>query len=365
MRSLIPTLSLVLLVLSVAACEGCDADPLGRVPQPGGIQGRICDPSVEKEGIFGARVYVAVANGDQTTREIATVSSADGSFLLEGVPAGTHTVFVERGSFRTELPNVEVEEEKITELEPDECLAPTEVTMTVYRGHDRVEDVLGRLGYTDFTVVETNHRTQDRDENTPSWIVEAFSNFEDFANNDILFINCGAHEWALEEAQAEERALAIENLRRFVAEGGSIYLSDWSYDLMEELYPDAVDWLGDDEFYNDAESGVEQFFIGHVVDEQIAGVLGLERASLRYEQNRIAIPLELGAGARALIVAGIEVDSDDGNRFFADVPVLLEYQPAVLDFGASPGRIIYTTFHNGDTNTPDMDEVLRAIIYSL
>lgn len=365
MRSLISTLTLFLLALSTSACEGCDADALGRVPQPGAIQGRICDPSVEKEGIFGARVYVAVENGDQTTREISTVSGADGSFLLEGVPAGSHTVYVERGSFRTELPNVEVEEEKITEIDPGECLAPTQVSMTVYQGHDRVEDVLGRLGYTDFTVVTTNHRPQDRDENTPSWIVEAFSNFDDFANNDILFINCGAHEWALEEAEEEARALAIENLRRFVAEGGSIYLSDWSYDLMEELYPDAVDWLGDDEYYNDAESGIEQYFVGDVVDEQIAGVLGLQRAALRYEQNRIAIPLELGVGARALIVADIEVEGADENRFFADVPVLLEYQPAVLDFGASPGRIIYTTFHNGNANTPDMDEVLRAIIYSL
>lgn len=365
MRTVISALFLSFCFLVLSACEGCEADPLGRVPQPGGIQGRICDPSVEKAGIFGARVYVAVENADQTTREISTVSDADGGFLLEGVPAGTHTVYVERGSFGTELPNIEVEEEKITEIDPGECVAPTEVTMTVYEGHDRVEEVLLRLGYTDFTVVPTHYRMQDRDESTPSWIVESFSNFDDFSHNDILFINCGAHEWALEEADEDARAVALENLRRFVVEGGSIYLSDWSYDLLEELYPDAVDWMGDDAFYNDAESGVAQDFIGNVLDEQIAVVLNLDRASLRYEQNRIAMPMTLGAGTRPLILADIKVATENGIELYPDVPVLLEYQPAVLDFGASPGRIIYTTFHNGSANTSDMDEVLRAIIYSL
>lgn len=354
------------LMWSLLACDACEVEPLGDVPQPGAISGRVCDPSAAQDGIYGARVYVVVEVTADSTREITTVTDSEGNFLLEGVPAGTYTVYVERGSFRTELPEVTVEEELTTELDTDACLAPTTVTMTVFEGHDSVEEVLERLGYLDYTMVPTFYRPQDRDDTTPSWIVEAFYRYEDFAANDILFINCGAHEWALDRATEEELAIAFENLRRFVVEGGSIYLSDWSYDLLEALYPDAVDWMGADALYNDAEHGLAQFFVGEVLDTEIAAVLGLDRASLRYEQNRIAIPETLGEGANALIVADIEVEDIDGQSLeLLDVPVLFEFRPPVLTPNAQPGRIIYTTFHNGSSNTPDMDEVLRAIIFAL
>lgn len=352
--------------LALAACEGCEVTALQKVLQPGAIAGRVCDPSEAEEPIYGARVWVVVDLSNGTERKVETVTDADGRFLLEEVPPGIYTLYVRRGSFRTELEGVVVEEEQVTKIEDESCLSPEVVTMTVYEGHDSVEDVLTRLGYTGFSVVETHHRANERDESTPSWIVEAFSDYERMAENDILFINCGAHEWALERAEESELAVAFENLRRFVAEGGSVYLSDWSYDLLEALYPDAVDWLGDDALENDAERGLSQFFVGTVLDESIAAALGVERAALHYEQSRIAIPIALGEGARALISADIDVDGESGPTTLEGVPVLLEYRPVVL--GGDPnevGRILFTTFHNGAANTEDMDEVLRAMVFSL
>ena len=92
-------------------------------------------------------------------------------------------------------------------------------------------------------------------------------------------------------------------------------------------------------------------------------ILARDRASLKYEQGRIAVPVSLGEGSRALIMADIVVD-DGGDRTVTDVPVLLEHRPPTLE-GSAEGRIIYTTFHNGSDNTEAMDEVLRAIVYSL
>ena len=350
-----------LLALSLMpGCEACDAQPLSEVPQPGSISGRVCDPSGNGTGLYGARVFVGVTLSDGTVAERSTVTDGEGRFIIEDIPAGTYVVEVERGSFTQNVVDVVVEEEIETEINA-ECIEAREVSMVVFDGHDNVQDVLSRLGFTNFDVIPTFHRRQDRDEDTESWLITHFGNYENIADRDIIFINCGAHEWALEEADFDEVNDALENLRRFVREGGSLYMSDWSYDIFERLYPEAVEWVGDDTTRNDAEVGISQNFLGSIADATIEGDIGVARASLRYELGRIATPAELGAGSRALVTADIEIE---GGEVLADTPVLFEHKPIDLPPN-SDGRVIFTTFHNGEGNTEDMDAVLRAIVFSL
>jgi hypothetical protein len=357
-------LGLLALPLFLTNCN-CDVEGLAEIPEPGSITGRLCDPG-QGEGIAGAKVWVEVDYGGGVVDTIATETDENGDFELKGLPAGTYTVEFKRGSFTTEVEEVTVEEEMVTEIEGGQCIAAEDVVLTVYSGHDSVQDVLNRLGYFNFNVVETHHRSSDRDDNTPSWLVEHFADYEAFSFNDILFINCGAHEWAFESggvANSGDLSLAMNNLRRFVEEGGSIYLSDWSYDLLEALYPNAVDWLGDDATHNDAEKGLAQDFLGRVQDAEMAASLGESEVNLKYELSRIAVPLSLGPGTDPLILANIRVEEESGEAGdYFDVPVLLRYRPTDDE---SSGRVIYTTFHNGNDNTEDMDYVLRAIIFSL
>ncbi len=350
--------------LVLLALSGCQCDEgLDPVVYPGEIAGRVCDPG-EAVGIGYARVFVEVPRADGSTQEVETVTDAQGAFVLEDVPPGTYTLRVQAGSFTSALDGVEVKEEERTEIEDADCLKPDTIAMTVYDGHDSVEQVLARLGYTDVLVVDTHHESGEHDENTPSWLVEAFGVYDDFSSNDILFINCGPHEWAVDNADPGDLETVLTNLRRFVEDGGSLYLSDWAYDLFELLYPDAVDWYGDDDVRNDAERGVAQDFLAFVQDEELASLIGNGQAFLKYDFSRIALPQELGGGANPLMTASIQYEDDDGNVLtLDDVPVLLEFLPvALVD---DPGRIIYTTFHNGANNTRDMDETLRAIIFSL
>lgn len=342
------------------ACE----EDVSRVILPGTITGRICDPGAGL-GIFGATVWVEEEQADGSIRVIDTTSDADGAFTLEDVPVGTWNLFVRRGSFRATLEGVEVREEETTELDEAACIPPVDVTMTVYAGHDSVEDVLSRLGYADYTLVETHDRAFERPEDQPSWLVEEFGTLANFQDNDILFINCGAHEWAVEKATDAELAQVLTNLRTFVGQGGSIYMSDWAYDLFELLYPDAVEWYGDDDVENAAERGQQQDFLGFIQDPVIAAEMTSARASLRYNQGRIAMPTGLGEGARALVVADVDVeDENDNTERLQDVPVLIEYRPPAGD-PETVGRVLYTTFHNGAQNTEDMDAILRAMIFSL
>ncbi len=350
--------SALALTAMFSACQ-CD-EGLAVIPLPGNITGRVCDPG-QHSGIYNARVYVVVQKGDKT-EEIEAFTAADGSFDLGGIPPGTYDLLVSRGSFTTSVPGVVVEEDKTTALDTADCLAPETVNMTVYTGHDSVEDVLTRLGYDDFVTFDTLSGTTEHDENTPSWFVEAFGDAAAIADQNILFINCGAHEWALDQATNNDVERSLQNLRDFVESGGNIYFSDWAYDLVELLYPDAVEWAGDDGVENEAQVGKEQEFVATVVDGELATILGRSRASLRFNQSRIAIAEELGPTARALLLADVLADDGaGGTTSLPQVPVLLEVRPA----GEAGGRIMFTSFHNGTENTPDMDDVLRAMIFAL
>lgn len=341
------------------ASAACIEDEFARVPQPGQISGRVCDPG-EGGGVIGASVWVEYLAADGTSRQTkVAITDAEGKYVIEGVPAGEQVVKIQRGSFQAEVRGVTVREEETTELSTDEeqCTAIAFVDMTVYNGHDNVQEVLGRLGYDDFDIIETHHRRQDRPDGTESWLVTEFGDYENFKDNDILFINCGAHEWALE---GEGVDVALRNLRDFVANGGSIYLSDWAYSLLEAMYPDAIDWVGEDANPRAARVGTSQTFVADVHDSLIKQTLARPRATLRFEQGNIAMVEEItGDYVEALITADIETD---GNGTLKDAPVLLRVNAPNNPNG---GRVIYTSFHNGNSNTPDMDELLRAIIFSL
>jgi hypothetical protein len=348
----------LLLGLSFSGCS-CEEE-LGHIPDPGAITGRVCDPG-EHSGIYNARVYVVVNRGGKV-EEVDAFTDAEGHFDLEGVPPGTYDLQVARGSFTTTVEDVVVAEAETTALDEADCLAPDVVNMTVYTGHDSVEEVLARLGYTDFEIVDTLSGSSEHDDTTPSWFTAAFGDAAAFADQDILFVNCGAHEWALDNADPQDVQRALDNLRDFVEAGGNIYFSDWAYDLVEALYPDAVDWVGDDLVRDDAQRGKQQDFVADVVDAEMAAILGRARATLRFNQGRIALAERLGPIARPLLNADITADDGNGGtETLSQVPVLLEILPA----GESGGRILFTSFHNGASNTPDMDDILRAIVFAL
>jgi hypothetical protein len=118
-------ISAVLVTLWLAACA---KDDLEGVAQPtnvplectddagcaGTVQGRICDDALG-EWVTGALVSITVG-----PRAYATNTSASGMFSLHDVPAGEHTVVVERGAFSAEYP-VTVKAERISFVGSASC----------------------------------------------------------------------------------------------------------------------------------------------------------------------------------------------------------------------------------------------------
>ena len=351
-------LSVVLAAVALGGCN-CGLAPLSHIVGPGSIVGRVCDPG-EGKGVYGADVYV-VAGKDG--HKVSTLSDADGQFDLTDVPPGTYTVYVERGSFSTTVESVVVTEGAVTTLDESTCIAPTVSKLLVVSGHDSVESVLQRLGYFNFSLIDSHFR--DHTSTTPSWFVQAFSDLATIEQNDIVFINCGPHEWALDDADPQAVDHALANLRAYVAQGGSLYVSDWAYDILERLYPDAATWYGHDYTEDSAQKAIAQTFVGHIASPDLAAAMGSATVSLAFEQSQVAVAVSLGPTATALITADVDVKVSRNNTdTLTNVPVLFEVHPADLAPG-SKGRVIYTSFHNGPNNTADMDAVLRAIVFTL
>jgi hypothetical protein len=340
-----------LLLVLVAGCQ-CDLSPLSHIVGPGSIDGRVCDPG-QGQGIFGADVYV-VSRGEK----VSTTTDGNGDFTLNDVPPGTYTLYVEKGSFSTSQANIKVSEDKATKLDQAQCIKPEASQMLVVSGHDSVETVLTKLGYDNFLLVDSHYN--DHTSSSPSWFLQAFSDESKITPYDIVFINCGAHEWALDNFDPTQVNAALENLRTYVKNGGQLYISDWAYDIMNRLYPDAATWYGDGT-ENAAQKAVAQSFTGNVVDHDLSGALGKSSASIVLPQSEVAIATALGATSTALITADLDVEtSRNHTTHMTNIPVLFETKP-----DGATGRVLFTSFHNGSANTADMDEVLRAIVFTL
>ena len=106
----------------------------------GGVSGRICAPS-QNVYVADAEVYIEFEDGTR----LSTQTDADGYFTLEGVPVGTYTVHVEKGSFGATF-DVTITEGTITELAQDECLEGDIEIAVVTGSYDDVGGILTRLG---------------------------------------------------------------------------------------------------------------------------------------------------------------------------------------------------------------------------
>jgi hypothetical protein len=311
-----------------------DGDPVP-TEGAGGIRGRICSPS-EHAYVVGAEVYVETDDG-----LISTVTDGDGWFLLENVPAGDHTVMVEKGSFHTTF-DVTVEADEVTELAEEECLSAEEVSVAVVTGqYDSIQVVLDRLGveYTLVNGVSGNAHVN---------LLRTPAELEKY---DIVFFNCGMNDnWLTYKSEI------AANLRDYVSNGGSVYVSDWSYFLAEVAYPDMIEFIGEDSMSGSAYVGEMGSVQGIVKDPTMIAALGSDTAQLNYDLPSWAAPEKPGTGK--VLIRGTFTYIDGWSYRETDGPLAARQEDG-------DGTIVYTSFHNERQMTFDMDVLLEEIILSL
>ena len=301
----------------------------------GAVAGRICDPS-GASWVVGAMVSTWFEG-----MQVFTLTDADGSFLLTGLPPGDHTLLVEKGSFTTSF-DVTVTGGEVFTLPEPECLDPGTVNIAVVTGdYDRIEGILDGLGL--------GYDTFDGTQGTA--FISFLGDPTALAAYDIVFVNCGLS-WDWYGSGAAIGA----SLRAYVEGGGSLYVSDWSAGLVEAAYPDLVDWYGADEVITEALAGAAGTYKGVVVDANMQALLGAQQADLSFDYNNWAIAEKEAQSATTLVRGKAPLDA--GGEVPGS-PLALRYD------SAGAGSLLFTSFHNESQNTLDMDLLLLEIILSL
>ncbi|MEQ8273142.1 MAG: choice-of-anchor D domain-containing protein [Deltaproteobacteria bacterium] len=271
----------------------------------GDIQGRICDLS-QSGPVVGALVYVDTPGG-----RIQTTTNANGDYVLTCVPVGGHTVHAEKGQWSVSSSAV-VDAYVTTVLPGQQCLEPTSANVAVIHGaYDNIENILATNGvpydfYMDAATLVGN----------PTLL----------GTYDILFINCGWDETI--GLTPPHRA----NIEAFVDGGGSLYTSDYAYDVIEMIWPDAIDFYGDDTVQNAAQAAT--FFRGYVGIVHPGLSIALNHPSQIYIDASYVGTVSAGPGTTVYL---------EGPR-----PGVGPASPFMVSFTPSPtsGRVFSTDFHN-------------------
>jgi hypothetical protein len=257
-------------------------------------------------------------------------------------------------------------------------------TAIVLGDFDTVEQLIQEVSLT--TNVRAEIHKYDGFTDGPHWEAEADETFERPAlqvedllrsdavdaldNFDTTFFSCGMrgvadhiYNGVGEDNHLVDDGTVIENLRATISHGRALYFSDWTYDLLERSYPDAVTWLGDDEILDDAQRGQPGDVTARVVHEGLADAMEVPVGSqieLIFNQGGWAVPLEVSdpsgdvTAAEVLVAGDISYDDPEGGGILEATDV-----PLVFSLEIGRGRVVYTAFHSEAQITEDARDVLR------
>jgi len=174
-------------------------------------------------------------------------TGVDGTFTLRGVAEGEQTVVVEKGLFRRST-TLRVTACTDNPLDPSASRLPASPAeglvprIAVVTGDfDRMEDVLSELGLAadTFDLHEGSSEALGRGGSEEGSALLA--DRTRLMGYDIVFVDCGALV-AEPSFHAGLDAAMTGNLRAFVEDGGRLYVTDNAYDLVEQSYPQLVDF---------------------------------------------------------------------------------------------------------------------------
>lgn len=348
------SLSALLLLPALAAC-GQD-NGFAKVTDYGGvyessITGRVCD-ATRNVWLEGATVYTHIIVDNELVGTAEAVTNADGWFQLAELRNDTtYTVYVQYGSSVIDQYDVDIEGSQDVELPEPECSTALASAVAVVSGdYDEVNAVLARFGITDTFQVNGQTGTD---------LVHFLASADNLAQYEaVVFAGGHIEEDVLYDTDGSDVdgdvASVLEAIRTYVQGGGTVWATDWSYDLVEAIWPSAVEWVGDDSNPNDAQLGEPDAADATVRDRELADAIGTSAVRVQFDLDTWPVAQSVGDGVTIYetVDAPWRFGMESGTQ--ADAPVALE-------FGDGKGHVVYTSW-TLDANAGDGEAVIRYLL---
>jgi hypothetical protein len=280
-----------------------------------------------------------------------TYSRPDGTFDLPAYQAGDQYLVVQKGQFRrvrpfSVAPGLQAVPGPLTRLpgKTDDAAGDTTPHMLIWPGQwDHIEKSLTKIGVTDFELF------------APGLDLNAYANkMKALGDYHVVFLPCSG---SLADSSLGSGGPACTisvdpqlkaATKAFVAQGGKLYVSDWSYEYVRQSWPGAITWVGEtSQLGSGCQSGG--------ADEPAQ----FDDASLRDWMTAIGEGNAVLKSAWSTIAKVNPVASIDENgatftqtpKVWASVKQPGGTYPATVSLQDRCGRVLYSTYHTEGSDT--------------
>lgn len=183
---------------------------------------------------------------------------------------------------------------------------------------------------------------------------------------DAVFVNSGARgfgevQWnGIEDDDAfVADPEVIERVRTYVeGNGRTLVVSDWSYDLVEAVWPEKVKFYQDESgVYDAAQVAVAGQLTAQLQDEGLKAEVGSDTMSVHFDYSDWTFVESVADDVEVFATGDVEykVSESEGYATAEGVPLLLSFE-------AGRGQVIFTSFH-WNSQTPGLsDALLTAMV---
>lgn len=341
--------------LMVAACSEQGFTPV----QPnvddldvGGVSGRVCDP-VSLTWLGGATVYTqAFDENDLPYATISTTSNSDGRWTLdELLPAERpYDIYIQNGQEILETHSVKVIGGETINLAEPECYDPLAVAV-ITGDYDDLSVLLSDIGVFAWDTIAGT---------TSTAMIDFLSDFPSMREYDVILFNGGHVEagviFSATGAKDPNVTQIQENIRNYVQQGGVIYATDWSYDTVEQIWPDMVDFLGDDSVPEDAQVGEVGTVTAQVVDSGLASYIGQQMVEVEFDLP-VWPPIESVTQPVSVMLQTDQVEYREGDDIFT-----LNNVPLLIGFSDGKGQVLFSSYRLSANASGPMSQTFGYLI---
>ncbi len=309
----------------------------------GTLNGLTCAPD-GKTVVSGVTVSIDTVDCAGNPLHLEATSDAKGRYTLEGVPCGTQTVNLAKGSYKHTFA-AGIEAGMDNEAANGRCFGATAAKLAVITGRwDNLQVILDNLKLK-YDLYDSND--VDDSMSTYNAAYELLTDSTKLNTYDVVFVNCGKVHYGI---AADPKVQA--NLDAFVKKGGSFYGSDYADAYVMDVWPWAMN-------EPDGYSIFNQTVNAEVIDPPLFAYLGTNQQKIAYMLGPIATIKSPGknptTGEETMVHLRGEFKEYPGEIR----PIMLSFQP----YPPKGGRVVYANFHHDEQTGALLSEVAKILNY--